>query len=276
LPQNDRKLNPYIHGSPKMSPFKLENRIIIKVSGEDRIAFLQGLVTNDVSQLSPMYSALLTPQGKYLFDFFIIPQPDHLLIDCEESKSQQLISKLKLYKLRSKVELSIDDTHDIVLSDTPIEALISYLDPRDTRLGYRIIMPSPSSYSPDSDQYLNLRLEYCIPEGDTDLFQDKSIPMECRLDDLHGINWTKGCYMGQELTARTKYRGLVRKSLVSVSVDGSLNGEKIIYFEDKEVGDLRSHNSSLGIAYLRLEYITSPLKVGNAILKVRQLDSSLG
>jgi folate-binding protein YgfZ len=259
-----------------MSPFKLENRIIIKVSGEDKIQFLQGLVTNDVSQQDPMYSALLTPQGKYLFDFFIIPQSNHLLIDCEKSKSQQLISKLKLYKLRSKVELSIEDTYDIVLSDTPIEAFISYLDPRDTRLGYRIIMPSPSPYLPDSDQYLNMRLKYCIPEGDTDLFQDKSIPMESRLDELHGISWTKGCYMGQELTARTKYRGLVRKSLVSLFIEGHTNDETIIYSEDKEVGDLRSHNSSLGIAYLRLEYITAPLKVGNAVLKVRQLDSSLG
>lgn len=240
----------------------LVNRGIIEITGEDKASFLQGLITNDIQRVHPskaIYSALLTPQGRFLYDFFIIEREGAYLLDGEEKRLDALLKKLDLYKLRSKVTLQKrPDLKVYALWDEREEMYppSSYKDPRLDALGARMIeaSPPPDFQSTSPTAYDLHRLRLGVPEGGTDLIPEKSILLESGLDELNGISWTKGCYMGQELTARTKYRGLVRKRLFPITFEGSppLFGEPI-FKQGQPVGEMRTHNKNYGLALLRIE-----------------------
>jgi folate-binding protein YgfZ len=281
-----------------MQPSSLiaERRGVIAVAGEDRQAFLQGLVSNDVRRVSAeraVYAALLTPQGRYLHDFFIAAIGDTLYLDCEAERRDDLRKRLSLYRLRSKVTLAdATESHAVVLmfgDDVPaklglpaepgraaaLEGGLAYVDPRLPELGARAILPRdrtaalPARFglaAGTADDYDRLRLSLGVPDGSRDLPVEKAILLENGFDELGGIDWEKGCYMGQELTARTRYRGLVRKRLLPVAIDGPLPAPGTpLMLGDKEAGEMRSGRDGLGLALLRLEYLDSgPLVAGDS------------
>ena len=289
-----------------------EQRGLIAVSGDDRTAFLQGLVSNDVSRVSAeraIYAALLTPQGRYLHDFFIAAIGDTLYLDCEAERREDLRRRLSIYRLRSKVTLA-DATADFVVAllfgpdlaarfglggepgtAKPWEGGVVYVDPRLPALGARAILPRAHAgerlsraglVGGDAADYERLRLSLGVPDGSRDLPVEKAILLENGFDELHGIDWQKGCYMGQELTARTRYRGLVRKRLLPVEVDGPLPlpGTPVMA-GDKEAGEMRSGVDGLGLALLRLEHLDEGLRCGDSRLKPQRptwasLSSAIG
>ncbi|HET8726163.1 MAG TPA: folate-binding protein [Alphaproteobacteria bacterium] len=258
---------------------------MLSLSGDDRITFLQGLTTNDVRKVSPeraIYSALLTPQGKYLHDFFVAADGEALLIDCEAARRDDLLRRLKVYRLRSKVALDDLEGRTVVAAafgDGVLEAFgldrapgsarpfgnggLAFVDPRLAELGVRLMLPAEGAIEAlrsagldpaGPHDYEMLRLSLGVPDGSRDLMVEKSTLMESNFDELHGIAWDKGCYMGQELTARTKYRGLVKKRLVMMTADAPLPdpGTPVLR-NGKEVGELRSGHGNRAIALIRLD-----------------------
>lgn len=256
---------------PLSSPLLLNNRGFIRITGRDRVSFLQGLLTNDVTLLESqpiLYTAFLTPQGRFLYDFFVIQEGDSLLLDCLHSRTPEILKKLSLYKLRADVTLTmIEDFPDVVLSEMPLSDK-SLKDPRHENAGYRTYgMHFPEALFSE-EKYSEFRVTVGLPESNIDLIPEKSIPLECNLDDLHAISWTKGCYIGQQLSAITKYRGEIRKKLFRVSLHGSIGDSLTITCGGKEVGDLRSHTKDAGIAFLRVEDYTAPLLIGTTEIRI--------
>lgn len=246
------------------------SRDFISVIGPDAASFLQGLITNDiqnVSQNNSIYTALLTPQGKYLFDFFILKISDGYLLDIDQARTTELMTMLRKYKLRSDVLISdISETYhmsylfgDEIASLQEAQDKISYLvDPRLADLGIRVLSSEP--YYNDSYEYVEpqtydlYRLSLGIPKGSVDMLVDKAIPLECGLDELNAIAWNKGCYLGQELTARTKHRGLVRKRLLPFTFEGDFIEPLIsVTLEGEEIGTTRTAINGFGIARIRLD-----------------------
>ncbi|HJQ56669.1 MAG TPA: hypothetical protein VJ890_07170 [Vineibacter sp.] len=272
------------------------HRGVVRIEGEDRVAFLQGLVSNDVAKASAgqaIYAALLTPQGRFQWDMFVADAGDALLLDVERDRAAALLKKLTIYKLRSKVTLhNAGDAMEIVvaygagaaaalgLPETEgaartIGDAVAYADPRLAALGVRLIAPdghaaallATKGFAPASfDDYERLRLSLGVPDGSRDLPIDKAILLENGFDELNGVDWQKGCYMGQELTARTKYRALIRKRLLPVTVDGPLpaSGTKIM-LGDQEAGEMRSGLAGQALALLRLEAVDKAAEDGGAL-----------
>lgn len=246
----------------------LSARGVIALTGDDRRQFLQGIITNDIDPLAPdrpLYAALLTPQGKYLHDFFLIEDGDRLLVDCEAARVADLMRRLMMYRLRAKAEIT-DRTPDLAViawwgdrvpPELPQDA-VAFTDPRHPRLGTRAILPRAALSRPlgeDAD-YDDHRLPLGIPDGSRDFEIERTLILEGNLDALNGVSFTKGCYVGQELTARMKHRGRVRKRLLPVLVEGPLPApDSPILKDDREIGHLRSGRGQRAIAYLRVEDI---------------------
>jgi folate-binding protein YgfZ len=266
----------------------LEDRGVLAVAGPDRASFLQGLVSNDTAQVSgerAVYAALLTPQGKYLHDFIMVENSEVIWLDAEAARLGDLKRRLSIYQLRAKVTL--DERPDLAVAvifgdeafDLPGEAGaaraldggVAFTDPRLPALGTRAILPrgqirqtlsAAGAIEGDFAEYDRLRLSLGIPDGSRDLALDKSILLESGFDELHGIDWNKGCYIGQELTARTKYRGLIKKRLFPVRIDGPApEPGAIISLDGHEAGEMRSSRDGVGLALLRLESVDSGQKL---------------
>jgi folate-binding protein YgfZ len=277
----------------------LEDRGVIEVSGADRRDFLQGLVSNDVAKATPdraLYAALLTAQGKYLHDFFIVAMGDALYLDGEAARLADLKRRLGLYKLRAKVSLADASEHYVAAAafgDGALEALglprergaavsfaggVAYVDPRLAALGARLLLPRATGIAPLADKgfrasdavgYDRLRLSLGVPDGSRDLPIEKAILLEAGFDELNGVDWQKGCYVGQELTARTKYRALIKKRLMPVAVEGPLPPPGTpVMAGDQEAGEMRSGRDGIALALLRLEAIgdSNPLTANGAKL----------
>lgn len=266
----------------------LPARGVLAVTGADAVSFLQGLVSNDATQAAPgraVFAALLTPQGKYLHDFFIVAGDAGLLLDCERPRIDNLAQRLKMFKLRSKVALDdISESFAVAAlfgaagAGYPDSGGRQFPDPRLAALGARVIMPRDglddalraAGYAPaDADAYDAHRLALGVPDGSRDIGIDKSVLLECGFDGLNGISWDKGCYMGQEVTARTKHRGLVKRGLIPVTFDGPPPppGTPIMQ-AGREVGEMRSARGGRGLASLRLEALqaAAPLMGGETPL----------
>jgi folate-binding protein YgfZ len=275
----------------------LEDRGLIAVDGEEARTFLQGLVSNDVDKVTPkraVYAAILTPQGKYLHDFFILQVGDSLVLDCGGGRREDLLKRLGMYKLRAKVTLG-DRTDDLVAAVVPGEdagdALgldagsgaaapfgdgIAYRDPRLAALGMRAVLPRDGAAealeaagfeATSIAAYDTLRLGLGAPDGDRDMVVDKTLLMEAGFDALNGIDWDKGCYVGQELTARTKYRGIVRKRLVPVAIDGPVPAPGTpLMLEEREAGEMRSARDGIGLALIRLEHLETVMQAGTTFV----------
>lgn len=246
----------------------LPARAVVEITGEDRVAFLQGLVSNDAAKAAPghaVFTALLTPQGKWLADFFIHATPEALLLDCEAAHAPLLVQRLSRFRLRSKAALRELALPVLVgWGDAPAPPG-AVADPRLPEAGWRAIGGEAPDLSAAYDAH---RLALGLPDGSADLRAEQTVLLEAGFDELHGVSWTKGCYMGQELTARTKYRGLVKRRLVRVRVTGPLPAPGTpVTLDGIEQGEMRSGRDGFGIALLRLPAIGAPaLACGGAML----------
>ena len=282
----------------------LEQRSVLKVDGPDARPFLQGLISNDVTKVTPghsLYATLLTAQGRFLHDFFIVEHDDALLLELAHARRDDLAKRLRLYKLRSKVTIApVDDWAVAALwpEDAPA-ALglpaepgaataraggIVHVDPRLAALGARLLVPRDRlevalggfARAPLAG-YERHRRRLGVPEGADELVAEKSILLENGIDELNGVDWQKGCYVGQELTARTKYRGLIKKRLLPVEIDGPppAPGTPVTRGAE-EAGELRSAADGVGLALLRLEALDAAalegeeLRAGDARLTVHR------
>ncbi len=242
----------------------LAARAVLAVAGEDRVPFLQGLVSNDVAESTPgkaVWAALLTPQGKWLADFFILSDGERLLLDCERAQLPMLLQRLSRFRLRSRVVLSETDLQVHGAWDgTPEVPGIVARDPRLAEAGWRVLSAEPVAVNATEEEWDLHRMTLGLPDGSRDMEAEKSILLEAGFDELHGVSWTKGCYMGQELTARTKYRGLVKRRLVPVTIDGPVPSPGAsIFLDGRDVGTMRSAAGRQGMAVVRLEAIGSML-----------------
>lgn len=255
----------------------LPDRGVVEIGGEDRVSFLQGLVSNDVTEAAPgraVWAALLTPQGKWLADFFILSEGERLLLDCERAQAAMLAQRLGRFRLRAKVQVrdaSAEFSVHAAWDGTPdANDAIAAPDPRLPEAGWRILArePLPANAAPaDWDRH---RLVLGLPDGSRDLEAEKSTLLEGGFDELNGVSWTKGCYMGQELTARTKYRGLLKRRLVPVEVDGTLpEPGATVTKGGSEVGRMRSGRDRRGLALLRLDALDGALACAGATLLPR-------
>ena len=281
-----------------------EDRGILAVSGPDRRAFLQGLVSNDVEKIAAdraIYAALLTAQGKYLHDFIMVAAGDAIWLDAEAGRLADLRRRLSMYRLRAKVTL--DELPDLAVAAVfgdgvcgvldlpeqpgaarPFAGGVALVDPRLMALGARVILPrqeiretliAAGIAEADFAAYDRHRLALGIPDGSRDLIVEKSILLESGFDELNGVDWQKGCYIGQELTARTKYRGLIKKRLFPVRIDGPApTPGTILSLDGKEAGEMRSSREDRGVALLRLDAVVEgqPLAAEGATLTPMQLE----
>ncbi len=237
---------------PMSKPFSvaLPDRGLIHIEGEDRKSFLQGLVTNDMEKVSPdriTYACLLTPQGKFLHDFFIHEGDGFLLLDCEGgARAQDLYDRLNKFRLRAKVKISVEETHPVYAVFGGSEGLP---DPRHEKLGRRSFEKPDTEEKPFSE-WDRLRISLTVPDGSRDLGLERATLLESHIDRLNGIDWQKGCYMGQELTARMHYRGLAKKHIHTVRIEGTAPAP----FSDlPNGGTMLSSCGDLGLALLKDE-----------------------
>ena len=259
------------------------HRAVIAVGGPDRVDFLQGLISNDTTKVAPgraIWAALLTPQGRFLNDMFVADGGgDTLLLETERERTPALAKKLGLYKLRSRVTVedrsAAMEVAVIFGPDAekvpPIEGATAFVDPRLPELGTRVLVPAGQAATllaargcPEAPlaAYDALRLELGVPDGSRDLIVDRALLLENGFDELNGVDWQKGCYMGQELTARTKYRALIRKRLFPVRIEGALPAPGTsIYKDGQEVGEFRSGSGSRALAMLRLDAVKAGQKL---------------
>jgi len=274
----------------------LEDRGLITVGGPDRRSFLQGLISNDIEQAGPgqaIWAALLTAQGKYLHDFFIIEIDDVFYLDCEAGRLMDLGQRLSRFKLRADIDLGIAEDYGIwaLFGASPGTALgleaqpgqgkawnggAVYFDPRVVEVGCRAILPKAGATaqleradfaSGDLAAYDKRRIKFGVPDGSRDMVVEKAILLENNFGPLNGVDWEKGCYVGQELTARTKYRGLIKKQLMPVEFDGDTPATgTLISLEGKDAGEIRSVQGDVGLALLRLEKVEEARAGGQPLL----------
>lgn len=253
---------------------RLNRRGVVGVAGEDRVSFLNGLVSNDVALAAPgqaVWAALLSPQGRYISDFFIFADEDRLLLEAPRAMVPELLRRLGRFRLRAKVALQ-DLSESLFVyaawAGTPPPVPVTAPDPRLEFAGYRMVSAEPLEETASEAAYDAHRLNLGLPDGPPDLEPEKTLLLEAGFDELNGVSWTKGCYMGQELTARTKYRGLVKRRLVPVTLDSAPPAPGTpVMAEGSEVGTLRSSAGMLGLAMLRTDALEKHLIAGNALVK---------
>ena len=287
----------------------LPARGVLAVTGDDRRSFLQGLVSNDVERAGAdraVYAAFLTAQGRFLHDFLMVGHDEMLLLDCEADRRDDLRQRLSRYRLRAKVAIE-DRTEALavaVLSGPEAASLaglgaepgaagpfgggVAFVDPRLAGLGVRVIAPrdgieaalaATGLAAGTADDWDRLRLSLAVPDGSRDMPAEKALLLESNLDELHGIDWRKGCYIGQELTARTKYRGLLKRRLMPVAFDGPApEAGAAVSFEGKNAGEMRTARDGMGLALLRLDHAEAAergegvLAAGDTALRVLRPD----
>ena len=245
-------------------PFeRVDNRQILEITGTDRESFLQGLVTNDVTKLKDglVYAALLTPQGKYLADFFLVPQLEAIWIDVASELAPGLMKRLTMYKLRADVasaprELPVSRG----LGEPPEGA---FPDPRHSALGWRAYGIEGGDPVTDWDA---LRVAHLIPEAVSELKPDDSYILEMGFERLSGVDFKKGCYVGQEVTARMKHKTELRKGLAQVSLTEATKPGTPITAGGKPVGEVLSVAEDKALAYLRYDRAKGDMEAGEAFL----------
>jgi tRNA-modifying protein YgfZ len=259
----------------------LEDRAILRVSGADAPSFLQGLLTNDVERLKPgeaCYAALLTPQGKILFDMMVARSPDvdvtTFWLDCAAPQAADLAKRLGFYKLRAKVAVADESAERAVAAfwggePGAIEGGLLYADPRDSRLGWRAILPRPIAAAIGTEhvnEYEVLRISVVAPKGGVDFAHGDAFPHDANLDLLHGVDFDKGCYVGQEVVSRMKHRGTARRRIVRVKLAGPppAPGTPVM---DRElaVGVLGSSSGREALALLRLDRVEDATAAGRTL-----------
>jgi folate-binding protein YgfZ len=261
------------HSQSKVQATALTRRGLLRVAGASARSFLQGLVTNDVEKVNestPIYAALLTPQGKFLHDFLIVQVGDALVLDLEAERLQDLLRRLTMYRLRAAVDL-VDVSKDLSVFAVFGEEADSLRgnfpgtfvrDPRSPLLGHRLYSGggSPPDFAVlgvnfvDPEAYDALRISAGVPDGSRDIPTEKAFPLEYGFNSLGAVCYEKGCYIGQELTARTHNRGKVKKALYRVRFETNApTAGTAIRSGAKEVGEVLTGAGQYGLAHLRID-----------------------
>ena len=281
----------------------LDDRGIIFINGLDCKNFLQNIITNDINKVteeSSCFASLLTPQGKFLYDFLIIKHKNGYFFDCEKTQVEDLIKQLSIYKLNSKVEI-MNLSNEFVVASISHDRFMQFdqakdqvgftlkyredpilLDPRHKKLGGRIIINLEKLYlslkklelkSEKSEEYYNFSFKLGIPQKNMDKLKNKIFGIECNFEELNGIDFKKGCYVGQENTARIKLKNKQSKRLLPVDlIKGDLKEGSLIYNNNKEVGKILINGEHhYALVKYRSEYFDTNLELTseNAILKIR-------
>ena len=214
-----------------MNYSRLKNRGVIKIAGEDRFSFLQGLLTQNISveydKGDCYYGLMLTPQGKFLYDCFIFYNDDYILLDCQKLYINQIVERLQKHKLRAKITTEdVSDVFYVVTSFDKIEEKF-LIDPRSKKMGFRCCTDNYRDYNSQFiNEYEIRRISLLIPDADSDLDFFKSFPLHYGMDKINAIDFEKGCYIGQEVTTRTYRRGVIRKKLVGFIISTNIAIEK--------------------------------------------------
>jgi folate-binding protein YgfZ len=280
----------------------LPDRGVVKVSGDDARDFLNGLVTTDVTLLGPSlgrFGALLTPQGKIIADFLITEAPSGhgggFLIDCPRALAQALADKLGFYRLRAKVAVeNLSDSLGVLAAwdgDPAVKPDLAFADPRNTALGWRILVPPELTEKVadligadlvDSTAYDAHRIASGVPRGGLDFMYGDAFPHETNMDRLHGVDFDKGCYVGQEVVSRMQHRGTARTRTVRVMIDGPApEPGAAILAGDKSVGTMGSTAGHTGLALIRIDRTADafaagmPLTAGGIAIRLAEPDDLL-
>ena len=284
----------------------LEDRGILFVNGLDAKEFLQNLVTNDIDKVdnsNSCFASLLTPQGKFLFDFLIVKHKNGYFIDCEKKQADNLFKKFNIYKFRSKVEIT-NLSNEFVIAAFSYEKFMSFkeskdilgytfkyredpilLDPRHKKLGGRLIINLEKLYlslkkldlkSSEPNEYYNFSHELGIPQRDMDKLSDKLFGIECNFEELNGIDFKKGCYVGQENTSRIKLRNKLSKRLLPIQlIKGNLEEGASIFNNKNEVGKVLINNDQpFGLIKYLSDHFNheAEFRSENAIFKIKKPD----
>ena len=263
----------------------LSSKFIV-IQGKDNASFLQGLITNDIYKCNiknSIYSCLLTPQGKFLADFFISTLDNYFLIEIDEKYFKNFYNKLKIYKLRSDVHIeeniNLKSFTYLTKNKPELNQIIHiFKDPRNINLGYRIYTDKNSKIFDKFNEinfnsYKELLIKNLIPYSPNDLIEEKSLLLENNFQNINAIDWNKGCYVGQELTARMKYRSLLKKKLYSlIIVSGKIDiGDKLI-LDNLIIGEVISRNNEHLLCMLKIDKVkkeseaSSNLEIDNSII----------
>ncbi len=245
------------------------DRAVLRLSGADAREFLQDLVTNDVDKAAPdraVYAALLTPQGKYLFDFFVLADDDELLLDVAAADAPALAQRLAMYRLRRKVEIAATDLKVGLVWDGGEEGVP---DPRDPALGRRVYSIDPIEENATMAEYDALRVKLGAPQSGVELVRDETYILEAGFERLKGVDFRKGCFVGQEIVARMKHKTELRKGLCRVSVTGEAPppGTEVLDENGKIAGTLFTVAGGEGLAALRFDRAEGAMRAGGATLR---------
>jgi hypothetical protein len=282
----------------------LADRSVLAIAGAEARSFLQGLITNDVEKVSPsraVYAALLTPQGKILFDFFVAAHGERYLLDCAASRKAELHKRLMFYRLRAAVTIEdASDGFDVAVAwgdaanfglgiepgaGLEIAGGIAYVDPRTAAMGVRAIVPGGAARlaeawglaAADAGAYHRHRIALGLADSDADIGSGELFPHETNLDQLNGVDFKKGCYVGQEVVSRTEHRSSARKRIVPVTFEGDAppSGTSVDA-QGKSVGTVLSGSGPQAVALVRLDRLESAraagagLAAGGHVLHLRQ------
>jgi len=240
----------------------MPDRTVLSISGDDRISFLQGLVTNDVTKAEGgiIYTALLTPQGKFIADFFVIGERDRLLIDVAASHAQTLGQRLMMYRLRAAV--TIEQTDLIVSRGTGAKPEGAFDDPRHRAMGWRSYSDTDIS---DETDWETRRVDNLIPKTGVELTEDTYV-LEAGFEKLNGVDFKKGCFVGQEIVARMKHKTTLKKGLAQVGVHGAATPGTAITSDGRPVGTLYTVSGDKALAFLRFDRAEGEMQAGEATL----------
>jgi tRNA-modifying protein YgfZ len=253
------------HAQPQTTSIALlADRAVLAVTGPDALPLLQGLLTNSLATDAPTYSGLLSPQGKLLAEMIAHPNQDGMLLDLGADRIDDMVRRLMMYRLRAKAD--IGKRPDLAVYAAP-EGPVP--DPRLAALWPRWIGPAGHSATLADEDYHRQRMRAGVPEGSTELGVDATLWLETNAKELHGVDFTKGCYIGQENTARMNYRNKVRRRLLPLAM-GEAPDDVRVMAADKEAGTIRHRLGDVAIAWMRLEFIEAqaPLTVGGAPVTV--------
>lgn len=257
------------------SIFNVKNNTLIIIDGNDKHKFIQGIISNDIEILKKkksIYSSILTPQGRFVHDFFITTWNDYFFLECSKNDSEEILKKLNIYKLRSDVQFKVETSFKIYLANYSIlekstssfkTKILFFQDPRFKSELTRIYVKEKDSPEfiknltlLNEKEFNDFRLKKSIPDFNVDALKNKSLLLEMRFDQLNGISWEKGCYMGQEITARMKYRGLLKKKLYALKIKSGdvLEGDELIV-DNKKIGTIVSKANSNIFAALNINFV---------------------
>ncbi|WP_456386298.1 CAF17-like 4Fe-4S cluster assembly/insertion protein YgfZ [Profundibacter sp.] len=238
-------------------------RKLFDITGTARTDFLQGLITNDVTKLKDglLYAALLTPQGKFLTDFFLLEGGDTITLDAPASTADDLLRRLTMYRLRADVQIAPSPLKVKRGTGTPPENALA--DPRVDALGWRLYGGETGD---DGTDFEAIRVAHCIPEVGIELIPNETYILEAGFERLNGVDFRKGCYVGQEIIARMKHKTTLKKGLVTVAIDGTAPIGTPITANGKPAGTLFTQAGDQAIAYLRFDRAKTELQAGDATI----------